>query len=275
MCIRDRMMRALDLDLQMRLAEHGGGLDLESEFRSLFRDAIATGDRGVATRAKIALGLITHADRRPGEAITHFARAIEDNTVTPVTHPEVYLKLAEAHFDSGNSVSAVSVLEDAIGFIERSGDDRLFVRFAASLTSVLADAGQWERAEHLAERARNVNVDDIRIRARLIWASGHLAAAQGRPDQGIDLMRRAIALLSATEDTIGTGRAHLFCSALSLDAGQVEKAKEHLDRAGRLLGAGAGGEVEDAITALGRRAQFAQEPTHAISAAESHDTHHR
>ena len=83
-----------------------------------------------------------------------------------------------------------------------------------------------ERAKELAEPYTQV---------RLYWSRARLASMQGRPSEALVNMRRAIALLEATEDTLQLGRAHLLCASILILSGHADRARGHLDLAERLL----------------------------------------
>ena len=74
------------------------------------------------------------------------------------------------------------------------------------------------------------------MRVRLYWASARLAHAEGREEIALTNVRKAIALLQATEDTLHLARAHLLAAYITLSRDDAERRSEHLDHAEHLLG---------------------------------------
>ena len=71
---------------------------------------------------------------------------------------------------------------------------------------------------------------------RLYWSLGRFYAVEGPPGRALDYVRRAIALLEATEDTFHLARAHQLCAVILLDQESGQMARKHLERAEELLG---------------------------------------
>ena len=77
---------------------------------------------------------------------------------------------------------------------------------------------------------------DPYTQVRVHWSLGRLAGHQGRPQDALDHLRRAITLLEATEDTAHLARAHISCAWSLIENGRSEEAGPYLDAAERLLG---------------------------------------
>ena len=77
---------------------------------------------------------------------------------------------------------------------------------------------------------------DLYTQVRVHWSLGRLAGHQGRPQDALDHLRRAIVLLEATEDTVHLARAHISCAWSLIENGRSEEAGPYLDAAERLLG---------------------------------------
>jgi tetratricopeptide (TPR) repeat protein len=64
-----------------------------------------------------------------------------------------------------------------------------------------------------------------------------LAHTEGRESVALANVRKAIALLEATEDTLNLARAHILAAYITLSRDDSEAAERHLDDAEMLLGA--------------------------------------
>ena len=93
------------------------------------------------------------------------------------------------------------------------------------------------------------------MRVRLYWSMARLAHAEGREGVALTNVRKAIALLQATEDTVHLARAHLLAAGITLSRDDAEAAERHLDQAEHFLGASAA--AEDTIEIKIRRSRVA------------------
>jgi tetratricopeptide (TPR) repeat protein len=59
---------------------------------------------------------------------------------------------------------------------------------------------------------------------------------EGRSTEALDDIRRAIALLEATEHTVQLARAYLLSAGIEASEGRADETRDHLRRADRLLG---------------------------------------
>jgi tetratricopeptide (TPR) repeat protein len=71
---------------------------------------------------------------------------------------------------------------------------------------------------------------------RLYWSVGRLEALRGQSAAGLDSLRRAIALLEATEDVLHLAKTHLLCAWTLNGSGRGPEAQPHLQKAERLFG---------------------------------------
>jgi tetratricopeptide (TPR) repeat protein len=71
---------------------------------------------------------------------------------------------------------------------------------------------------------------------RLYWGLARLNDLQGRPAAALDYVRRAIALLAVTDDTLHLARAHLLCGDILMAQGRAEEAGRNFDIAEQLFG---------------------------------------
>jgi tetratricopeptide (TPR) repeat protein len=62
---------------------------------------------------------------------------------------------------------------------------------------------------------------------------------QGRPAAALDYIRRAIALLDVTDDTLHLGRAHLMAGSIMLSQDRIDAAGRHYEVAEQLFGTNA------------------------------------
>src|SRR5207253_7345445 len=111
-------------------------------------------------------------------------------------------------------------------------------RFTTYLSFALTDMGDLERAQSVLDAAlEKANaMTDAYSRVRLYWGLARLADLQGRPAAALDYVRRAIALLDVTDDTLHLARAHLLCGSILLSQGRPADAGRHYDLAERLFG---------------------------------------
>jgi tetratricopeptide (TPR) repeat protein len=74
------------------------------------------------------------------------------------------------------------------------------------------------------------------MRLRLYWSMARLAHAEGRESVALTNVRKAIALLQATDDTFHLGRAHILAAYISLSRDDPDAAEDHLRHAEQYLG---------------------------------------
>jgi len=78
---------------------------------------------------------------------------------------------------------------------------------------------------------------DAYSRVRLYWSLARLADLQHHPAAALDYIRRAIALLDVTDDTLHLARAHLLCGSILMSQDRAADAGRHFDLAEQLFGA--------------------------------------
>lgn len=112
------------------------------------------------------------------------------------------------------------------------------VRYATYLSFALTDAGDYERAGALIkETLQRAGADpEPFTRVRLYWSLARLSGIEGRSTQALEYIRRAIALLEATEDTLDLARAYLMAAGVEAAEGDLGAARASCERAERLLG---------------------------------------
>jgi tetratricopeptide (TPR) repeat protein len=112
------------------------------------------------------------------------------------------------------------------------------VRFSTYLSYALSDLGDLSRAEGVLEDAlaQAKQVTDPYTRVRLYWSLARLNEIRGQPAAALEYIRRAIALLEVTEDTLHLARAHLLCGTIMISQGKVQEAGAQFDAAERMFG---------------------------------------
>jgi transcriptional regulator with XRE-family HTH domain len=235
----ERELRMGDAELKLRLDQPTQ--EIEAEVESILAEARQAGDQQVITRALLALGLAAARTGRNYEAATRLESALATQLINPVARPDVYATLAQAYVALGTPERAVATLEQCL--IETKElvpeDVTTQVRYATYLSFALTDAGEYDRAGSLIrETLQRAGQDPEPVtRVRLYWSLARLSGIEGRSAQALDYIRRAIALLEATEDTLDLARAYLLAAGVEATEGNLDTASESCERAERLLGA--------------------------------------
>jgi transcriptional regulator with XRE-family HTH domain len=252
-----------DLELQLRL---GGDGETEGPLHELVAEADAAGDRATALRARVALAAVAQDRGAYTDAVKLFESALEGQLFDPVSLVDIYAQLARAYAGAGQTRMAVDLLERCLTEVTDGDDVALEARYATLLSYALSDIGEIARAEEVVGRAleRVKDTEDPYMRVRLYWSMARLAHAEGREGVALTNVRKAIALLQATEDTVHLARAHLLAAGITLSRDDAEGAERHLDLAEQFLGASAAS--EDIIEIRIRRSRIAALRGHASDA---------
>jgi transcriptional regulator with XRE-family HTH domain len=233
-----RDMRLADAELELRLGDDPGSS--EATFRELLQEAIEAGDENVELRSRIGLGLAALHRGDAREAVSLLEAVVEHESVTPLTHPDVYLTLGRSYAEIGRTSDAVALFRDGLDEIDRRdpGNHTAYIRFATYLSYALADRGDLAGAQLAVADAlaRADDVADPYAKIRLYWSQARVAADQGQSSTALTHIRRAIALLETTEDTLHLGRAHLVSAEILLSAERLDDAERQLTLAEQLLG---------------------------------------
>lgn len=235
----DRQLRLADAEVELRLAEDVA--EAEASLRRLLREAEEAADGSVAARAQAALGLaaLRRGDNRT--AIASLEAALSSTEFSPAREPEPFGLLGRAYVVVGDAKKAVELFESCLEAVERETPENAAtqVRFALYLGYTLSDMGELPRARAIVAEAlrRAEGLDDAYMRARLHWSQARLAATSGDPRTALEHLRRAVAILEATEDSRQLGRAHLLWAEILTFEGSADAAGPHLEIAERLLGA--------------------------------------
>ena len=239
--IRDteqRELRIADAELELRLADDTA--EAERKLERLLNEALEAGDTFAASRASIALGLASAHAGRNHDAIERLEAGLEHADVSPAVRPDVYATLGRSLAASGETQRAVDLFERCLEDVSRETpeDFTAQVRFTTYLSYALTDLGDLERAEEVLQEAiaKAEDATDAYSRVRLYWSVARLNDVQGRSAAALTYIRRAIALLDVTDDTLHLARAHLLAGSIMLSQGNTQGASRHYDLAERLYG---------------------------------------
>jgi len=232
-----RELRLTDLELAIRLGEQVG---VEAPLRELVDEAVTAGDRASALRARVALAALVQDRGEHGEAAALLEAALEGEPFSPVDFADIYSQLARAYTYAGRSQAAVELFERCLAEVTGSEDVALEARYATLLSYALSDIGELARAEEVVRRAlERAHSADPYTRVRLYWSMARLAHTEGRATVALINVRKAIALLQATDDTLHLARAHVLAASITLSRDDPDQATQHLDQAEQLFGASA------------------------------------
>jgi transcriptional regulator with XRE-family HTH domain len=236
--VDDRELRLGDAELRLRL-----GTDTDAAEKILgevFEEARAAGDRVSASRAAISLGIAAALRGNHLDAVERLESALEYERVSPVVRPDVYSTLAQSYSALAAADRAVRVLEECLVEVKRAAPENvaLQVQYASYLSYALSDAGQHARAAEAIREALKIAGDaaDGYTRVRLLWGLARVAAIDGRASEALNHIRKAIALLEATDDTLYLARGYLLSVGIESIEGNINETREHLLIAAQLLG---------------------------------------
>ena len=263
---RERELGLIDAELQLRLGE-----DTRTSTRTLTRvleQALAVGDLGATTRARIGLGMNAAHEGRHSDSARLLEQATESGAITPVDRPDVYTALGRAYAAQGERTRAVELYDRCLAqLVEEAPEDvAARTRFATYLSYALSDLGELERADEVVRAAIKdaEQLTDLYTQIRLYWALARISALQGKLERALAHGRRAIALLEATEDTLQLGRAHLLCAGIANLQDKPIEALPDLEAAERLLSARA--DISDLASLRTEQAKTAAQLEHADEA---------
>ena len=234
-----RELRLGEAELQLRLGEDPAGA--EDTLREVLDESLAAADFGAATRARIALGMLAAQRGNHEEAVRRLEEVLAaDAPPDPASRPDVFATLGHAYAVLGRPERAVQLFTSCLAELEEDDPENLIalIRFRIYLSSALADAGDLARAQDVVREALESAEDfaDPYTQVRLYWSVARISVLQGRPTVALENVRRAIALLEASENNAQLARAHLLCAAIMNTQGRAEEAGPHLETAERLLG---------------------------------------
>ncbi|MDX6409192.1 MAG: hypothetical protein QOE13_2263 [Gaiellaceae bacterium] len=236
--VDDRELKLADAELQLRLEADTG--PAEKKLEEVLTEARAAGDRVSAGRAAIGLGLAAAHRGNHLDAVERLESALEYERAAPHLRPDVYTALAQSYAALGAPDRAARLLEQCLTEVTEStpGDVTLLVRYATFLSYALTDAGDYDRASEVVHDAlgRAGDSGDSYTRVRLYWSLARVAAIEGRSAEALIQVRKAIALLEATDDTLTLARGYLLSAGIDSEEGRTEATRKQLEIAARLLG---------------------------------------
>lgn len=232
----ERELRLADLELAVRL---GDATAVEEPLIAILDESLRAADATSALRARASLATIAMEKADWARAAQLLESAVDGLLFAPVDLYDIYARLGHAYAASGRPQDAVELYERCLsGVSDAGGDAGLEARYAALLSCALSDMGDVTRAEQVVDAvlSRLDETVDPYMRVRLYWSMARLAHAEGRPSVALGNIRKAIALLQATDDTLDLARAHILAANITLSREDAEGAAQHLDRAEQLLG---------------------------------------
>ena len=236
--VDDRELKLADAELQLRL--ESDTTSAEQKLQEVLADAHASGDRISASRAAIGLGLAAAQRGNHLDAVERLESALEYKRVPPHLRPDVYSTLGQSYAALGAPDRAARLFEQCLEDVTESTpeDVTLQVRYATFLSYALSDAGDYDRAADVVREAlgRVGDSADGYTRVRLYWSLARVAAIEGRSAEALTQIRRAIALLEATDNTLQLARGYLLAAGIESMEWHVEETRQQLEIAARLLG---------------------------------------
>jgi tetratricopeptide (TPR) repeat protein len=233
-----RELKLADAELHLRL--DSDTTSAEQKFEEVRAEADASGDRVSAGRAAIGLGLAAAQRGNHLDSVERLEAALEYERVPPHLRPDVYSTLGQSYAALGAPDRAARLFEKCLADVtEATPDDvTLQVRYATFLSYALSDGGDHDRAAEVVREAllRVGDSADGYTRVRLYWSLARVAAIEGRSAEALTQIRRAIALLEATDNTLQLARGYLLSAGIESEEGRVEETQKQLEIAARLLG---------------------------------------
>jgi len=224
--VDERELRLADAELELRLADDPA--KVRNLVDEILDEAVAAGDSTSALRARVAVGLTEARAGNNAAAAEQLEAAINSDLLAPSQRPDVYATLGQCYAALGQPERAVELFESCLArvAVESPGDTTNQVRFSTYLSYALSDLGDLARAEGVLEEtlAQAEQVTDPYTRVRLYWSLARLNQIRKQPGAALGYIRRAIALLEVTEDTLHLARAHLLCGTIMLSQGKAQEA---------------------------------------------------
>ncbi|HEX6491625.1 MAG TPA: helix-turn-helix transcriptional regulator [Gaiellaceae bacterium] len=238
--VDERELRLDNAELELRLADDPARSEQMLEAISV--ESQAAGDQASALRAEAALGLL--AARRGNNllAVERLERVTASELSSPARRPAVYAALGQAYAALGQPGRAVELYERCLDEVAAEAPEDVSNRllFATHVAYALAELGQPARAGTLLEEAiarAGDDVGDPYTRVRRYWSLARLHELAGEAAAALVYVRRAVALLEVSEDSLQLARARLLCGTILLMQGKTDEAGSQLEAAERLFGA--------------------------------------
>jgi transcriptional regulator with XRE-family HTH domain len=249
-----RELRIADAELMLRLDNPA---EAQETLRNAVADSLRAGDNEHAARARIALAIAADEAGDHTAAIEGLEEALALDRPSPVERIDVYFTLGRAYGAVGRLQRQIELFESCLDEVTEQApqDAAAQIRYRVALSYALADVGDFARAETVVHDALETarSLEDPYMRVRVYWSLARLSEMEGHSSAALRYVRRAIALLEATEDTLHLARAHVLCAWIMTSSGDATGAREQLDRAEQLFGPGA--TVDDLATLKVERAR--------------------
>jgi tetratricopeptide (TPR) repeat protein len=153
--------------------------------------------------------------------------------------PDIYSTLGQSYAALGAPERAARLFERCLGEVRETAAEDLTVqvRYATLLSYALSDAGEDDRARAVVMDALKEagSLADPHTRIRVLWAVSRVAAIEGRSSEALQHIRKAMALLEATDDTLQLARGYLLAAGIESSEKRIDETREHLGAAERLL----------------------------------------
>jgi tetratricopeptide (TPR) repeat protein len=235
--VDDRELRLTDAELELRL--EGDTREAEQKLEKILDESRAAGDRTSATRAAIGLGFAAAYRGNHLDAVERLETALAEEPPSAQMRPDVYSTLGQSYAALGAADRAARLFERCLEEVKETvpGDLTIRVRYATLLSYALSDAGEYDRARSVVMEALQEAglLSDPHSRIRLLWAVSRVAAIEGRSTEALQHIRKAMALLESTDDTLQLARGYLLAAGIESSEKHIDETREHLSEAERLL----------------------------------------
>ena len=235
--VDDRELRLSDAELELRL--QGDTREAEQKLEKLLDESRTAGDGPSATRAAIGLGFAAAVRGNHLDAVERLETALAMERPSPQMRPDVYSTLGQSYAALGAADRAARLFERCLEEVRENApaDLTIRVRYATLLSYALSDAGEYDRARSVVMDALNEagSLGDPHSRIRLLWAVSRVAAIEGRSGEALQHIRKAMALLEATDDTLQLARGYLLAAGIESSEKHADETRELLSAAERLL----------------------------------------
>lgn len=235
--VDDRELRLTDAELELRFEDDTR--EAERKLEKLLDESRAAGDRTSATRAALGLGFAAAYRGNHLDAVERLETALGEEPPSAQMRPDVYSTLGQSYAALGAADRAARLFERCLEEVRETApaDITIRVRYATLLSYALSDAGEYDRARSVVMGALEEagSLGDPHSRIRLLWAVSRVAAIEGRSAEALQHIRKAMALLEATDDTLQLARGYLLAAGIESLEKRAGETRELLSAAERLL----------------------------------------
>jgi len=173
------------------------------------------------------------------DAVERLETALAEEPPSAQMRPDVYSTLGQSYAALGAADRAARLFERCLEEVRETApaDLTIRVRYATLLSYALSDDGEYDRARSVVMDALSEagSLGDPHSRIRLLWAVSRVAAIEGRSAEALQHIRKAMALLEATEDTLQLARGYLLAAGIESSEKRADETRELLSAAERLL----------------------------------------